>query len=297
MRWFGGLATLLAVALGGPATAEQVVHEHAGLELVGNLVVPAGRSLEKDGAVLILHGTLAFHGQETVASLQKALGAKGKPSLAITLSLGLNARKSMFDCAIEQDHRNVDAVEELVAWTAWLKGRGVKRITVAGHSRGAAQVALFARDVLDPAIGAVVLIAPVAQSRATVTTRYRAAFKADLDGVLAEARRLVEAGDDDKLMDVAFLTCPRTRVTAAAFLDYYDDERTLELAKLLPELKLPVHVVLAEKDEVAAETPAALDRLGRLAHVTRATIPGADHFFRDLSSDDLADAVVSAAAR
>jgi len=291
--WIVAVAIATLLASGAPVRAEAVVHEHAGLELSGNLVVPKDRSIDRDGVALILHGTLAHHGMEMIAALQRNLAAKGVPSLAITLSLGLNARKGMFDCALEQDHRNIDAVEELAAWVDWLKSKGVRRITVIGHSRGASQAAYFVRDVPGDVITGLVLVAPVIQSRATLAARYKAAFKADLEQVLAEARRLVDEGEDDKLMEVAFLTCPKARVTAAGFLDYYGEDRGAELTAVLPSLKLPVHIILAEKDAVANETPAALDAVAKVGNVKRATIADADHFFRDLTGEDLADAIAT----
>ena len=95
-----------------------------------------GKSLKTDGAVILLHDTLGHHRMELMAALQELLHARGVNSLAITLSLGLNARRGMFDCGIEQDHRSEDAREELQTWISWLKEKGAGSVILAGHGRG-----------------------------------------------------------------------------------------------------------------------------------------------------------------
>lgn len=289
------LAAVLSLPVASRAAAEQVLHEHLGLQLRGNLEIAPGKSLEKDGVALILHGTLAHSGMEIIKDLQANLGQRGITTLAITLSLGLDQRTGMFDCGLEHDHRHSDAIEELADWIDWLQAKGAGRIDLIGHSRGGAQAALFAADNPARLTGRLVLIAPLLENTpaAGIGARYAAQFGKPLEPFLEAARKSLEGGDDSPLLEVpGFLNCRDARVTAAAFLDYYGTPRP-SVPELLAQVKAPILVVAAGNDEIAPDVAGALKGAGLAPHVAVSVIDDSDHFFRDLYGEDLADEIAA----
>lgn len=287
----GALVVLLADS---QAYAEDVTQEHLGLQLRGNLEVAPGKSLEKDGVALILHGTLAHHGMEIIRDLQTNLKQRGVSTLAVTLSLGLDQRTGMFDCALEHDHRHGDAVEELAAWIDWLEAKGARRIDLIGHSRGGAQAALFAVEEPGRLSGSLVLAAPLLDNTPTAESakRYAAQFATPLEPLLEKAREREESGDESTLLEVpGFLHCRDARVSAAAFLDYYASPRR-PVPELLQEVKVPTLVVAAGGDEIVSGVGDALKGDGS-GTVRISVVDGADHFFRDLYGEDLADEIAA----
>src|SRR5690606_19321369 len=187
------------------------------------------------------------------------LRSEGINSLAITLSLGLNERRGMYDCSIEQDHRHEDAVEEIGRWVEWLKEKGANAITLGGHGRAANQSALYAINKDDKAIRRIAMLAPLMQSYEKAEADYQAQFGRPLRDTLAQAEELVANEEGATLLeDVGFLLCPSARVTASAFVNYYNANPNFLTTNLLQTLKLPVLVLVAELDPSGPETLAAL---------------------------------------
>jgi len=291
------LAFAMALALVNPlrASAGDVVHEHLGLKLNGRLEIAPGKSLEKDGVALILHGTLAHHGMEIIRDLQANLKQRGVNTLAVTLSLGVDGRTGMFDCAQEHAHRHSDAVDELSSWLEWLEARKAAWVDLIGHSRGGAQVALFAAEQANRISGRIVLVAPLLENTSAEeqASRYEAQFGKPLEPLLAEARTRVERGQADSPMDVpGFLTCPNARVHPTTFLDYYAGSRR-SVPELLNDIGAPTLAIAAGGDEVVPGIVDALSAAGLPDNVTLTEVDGADHFFRDLFGEDLADEIAT----
>jgi pimeloyl-ACP methyl ester carboxylesterase len=280
-----GLAMLASAAL-----AEEVRIESQGLTILGNLELAKGKSLKSDGAVLLLHGTLAHNRMEVLSALQELLREKGVNSLAITLSLGLNERRGLFDCSLEQDHRNEDATVEIAGWIDWLKSQGASKITLAGHSRGGNQAAIYAAKEPDPAVKKLVLIAPSADTTARMAEQFNERFKQPLEPILAQAEKLVAEEQSTSLMtDIPFLYCENAKVTAGAFVNYYGPNQNLYTPSLLPHIKLPILVAVGDLDPLSSELVPAIQGIPNAANIKLETIQGADHFFRDLAAEDLAD--------
>jgi pimeloyl-ACP methyl ester carboxylesterase len=291
MRLTQVFAVFLSVLLLQQAAAEEVKTEHQGLEVIGNLDLASGKSLKADGAVLLLHDSLGHHRMELMAALQELLHERGINSLAITLSLGLNARRGLYDCGIEQDHRSEDAREELQTWIDWLKEKGAANITLAGHGRGGAQVALYLTKAPDKAVKRAVLIAPLAQTLGSAAAEYEERFRKPLQPALAEAERHIAEDQTNSLMEnVSFLHCPQARVTAGAFVDYYGQNPNLYTPSLIPGIKQPTLIVVGDQDGLGQELSAAIQGIPTdTSHITQAVIPNADSQFRDLAADHLAD--------
>lgn len=276
-----------------PGFAEEVKIEHQGLEVIGNLGMAPGKTLKADGVVLLLHDSLGHHRMDFIATLQEVLQERGINSLAITLSLGLNGRRGMFDCSIEQDHRNEDAREEIGTWIAWLREKGAGGITLAGHGRGGTQIAYYVANNPDKLVRKAVLIAPLAHTVGGAGSEYDERFRRPLQPVLAEAEKLTGEDQPNALLaNVGFVMCPQARVTAGAFINYYGQNPNLYTPSLIPNIKLPVLIAVGDRDPLEAELSAAIQGIPTsTSHVSFAVIPGADSAFRDLAADALGDRI------
>ncbi len=282
------LAVVLPAAL-VPAAAEEVTLEYLGLELTANLETAPGKSLKSETTVLLVHDSLGHGRMELMAALQDGLRDLGLNSLAITLGLGLDKRHGMFDCAMEQDHRHEDAVDEIGAWVHWLKEKGAPAITLTGHGRGANQVALYAINKLDKTVKRLVLVSPLMQTEEAVEAEYRARFGKPLRPELAKAEELVANEQGNQLVDVpGFLNCKSVQVTAGAFANYYGANEKFKTTNLLQSIKIPVLIAAGDADPGLADLKAAEGGFASLRTVTLAVIPGADQEFRDLGADELA---------
>jgi pimeloyl-ACP methyl ester carboxylesterase len=289
----GPIALLFAIAAltaaARPGAAEEVSIEYLGLDVSANLETAGGRALRNETVVLLVHDTLAHDRVELMASLQDGLRDLGMSSLAITLGLGIDKRHGMFDCSLEQDHRHEDAIDEIAAWVQWLKEKGVSSIIVAGHGRGANQVALYAINRLDKAVKRVVLVAPMMQTAEKLEADYRRRFGRPLRQDLSKAEELVANEEGNQLFNVTgFLNCPNAQVTAGAFANYYGANEKFKTTNLLPSIQLPVLIAVGDGDPILPEVQAAEPEFARLKTVSLAVIPGADHEFRDLAADELA---------
>ncbi len=292
-QWTRALCALLcAAALSGPAIAEEVSIEVQGLTVLGNLELAPGKSLKSDGAILLLHETLAHNRMEILSALQELLRERGHNSLSVTLSLGLNERRGLFDCSLEQDHRNEDAAVEIAGWVRWLKEQGASDITLAGHERGGNQVAIYAAKEPDATVKRLVLIAPIADTPGVLQDRYASRFGQTLDPILAEAQRLVDQNHATALLNGApFLVCNSAKVTAAAFVNYYGANPNLYTPSLLPHIGMPILVAVGDLDPLSREIVPAIEGIPAAEKISLDVIPGADNFFRDLAADELADRV------
>jgi alpha/beta superfamily hydrolase len=285
-----GFLLCAAIASGGPAVAAPVQIEIQGLTAVGELQLANGKSLKSDGVVLLLHEELAHHRMEIISALQELLRERGINSLAITLTLGLQNRQGIFDCALEQDHRNEDAVVEIGAWVSWLKEQGASNIALAGHSRGGNQAAIYAAKEPDKAVKRLALIAPLADTTTSMEAEYFRRYQQPLQPILSEAEKLVAEEESTTLMaGVPFLVCRSANVTAGAFVNYYGPNQNLYTPSLLPHIPMPVLVAIGDLDPLANELIPAVQGMPGATKIRLETIAGADHFFRDTAAEDLAE--------
>lgn len=292
-RPFRTLIAAALVAVAAPLAAEEVTHKFGDLTLRANLELAAGKSA-KDGVVLITHGTLAHNGMELIKALQDGLKGKGYNSLAINLSYGLDARpSSVYDCPTPHVHKHTDAIEEIAAWTRWLKDKGATRIALLGHSRGGNQTAWALAEKDDPAYTAAVLIAPQTWEPGYLAKDYKARYKVELAPLLERAERLVKEGKGDTLIDMDFIYCEKTRAAAKSVVSYYRDDPRMDTPTLLAKTKKPVLVVIGSNDTTVKGLPEKMAKVADGKRIQAVTIEGADHFFMDLYGDE----VVEQAAR
>jgi pimeloyl-ACP methyl ester carboxylesterase len=281
---------ITAMFLGSIAVyAEEVSLPYKGLTLNGNLLLAPGKQLH-EGVVLVTHGGLAHYGMETIVSLQGLLKEAGYSSLAINLSLGLDNRRGMYDCKQTHRHRHDDAVDEIDAWINWLKKQGVRKVTLLGHSRGGGQTALYAAERDNDLVNAVVLMAP--QTSENGGAGYRQRYNQPLAPILEKAQALVKNGKGKTVLTHAnILFCRDVSATAESFVSYYGPDPRLDTPSLIPNIRKPVLVVVAEEDEVVRGLDRKIVPLPRGNRMQMNVISGSDHFFRDLYADDAVDAI------
>lgn len=281
------------LALGHSAAAEEVKTSLGGLTL--NASLQTTEAWPTGPVVLLTHGTLAHRGMEIIAGLQSMLAERGLSSLAINLSLGIDDRPAaMYDCPTPHTHKHVDAVGEIATWVDWLKAQGAQRIVLLGHSRGGNQAARYAAGQPDPVVSALVLVAPQTWDEDDAAKEYVERYQAPLQPVLAQAQALVSAGKGGELMGpMGFIYCEDTRASADAVISYYSPDPDLDTPRLLPRIGIPVMVFAGTEDKVVSGLIRKTEPLADGERIELVVMDGADHFFRDLYSDEIADALAT----
>ncbi|MGD2117251.1 MAG: alpha/beta hydrolase [Chromatiales bacterium] len=283
---------LLLLCFVSHASAETVKLPHDGLTLTANLKKVDGNWPE--GPVFLMtHGTLAHGQMEIMSGLQNMLADRGFSSLSINLSLGLDQRSGMYDCATPHTHKHTDAVNEIGAWHQWLKQQGVQKIVLLGHSRGGNQTARYAAAYADDSVQAVFLIAPMTWDNKYLHAGYQKRYGQPLQPLLDKAKALVAAGKGEQMLEnVGFIYCENTSASAEAVVDYYDNDADMNTPSLIGRINKPVVIFAGSADTTVAnlieKTEAVVD--GDKSQLV--VIDGADHFFRDLYSEDVADQMV-----
>ena len=297
-----GTAFMISSAPRSKAMAEEVRVEFAGIELLANLQIAPGKSLRKNGVTLLVHDTFRDYSDSLIAELQQLLSERGINSLAINLSYGLDQRRGPYPCELVHDHRHEDAIEEIKLWRKWLQKAGARRIFLAGHGRGANQVAQVVAQFAetgkkDKSIKGVILIAPLVEQPAPAPPlpgqpplQNRQPSDAPK---LAEANRMIAADEGDLLLEpTAFLSCPKARVTAHSYANYYAPNPKLNTLNLLPSLLLPV---LAVTGSQAPDGPAMAELMSTSAQtnkqLTVSIIDGAGADFEGSARQILADII------
>ena len=244
--------------------------------------------------VLMTHGTFAFSRAEIMTDLQQAFKKQNLSSLAINISYAIDNRASAaYDCAVPSRFKHTDAVDEIGVWLNWLKQQGAQEIVLLGHSRGGNQTAWFAAERNDPIIQKLVLISPNPYTLSSPTQQYKAIFGKDSAPILVKARNLVTKKKGTALLKhIDFLFCPQTTVTAEAFVSHYAAEPRFDTLALLKTVKPPTLVVVGSADEVVPDLAKLTKVIADDKRIYLKVVEGADHFFRDLYAEDLANVVI-----
>lgn len=282
---------LVVIAMAVPsvgARAEEVRLPYKGLTLNADLQMVDGKP-PAEGVLVIVHGGLSHRDSETIAYLRDLLNEKGHSTLAINLSLALNDRHGAYPCDVPHRHRYADAADEVGAWVAWLKRRGIRHIAIVGHSRGGAQTAVYVAERPDKAVKAAVLLAPATRANSDAADYQRRANR-PLAPTLARAQALIKSGRGDALLrNVTLLSCANASATAHSLVSYYGPDPRLDTPHLLPKISVPTLVVVAGNDEIVVGLGAKLEPLVDGNRIRMVTVASADHFFRDLYTDDAVD--------
>jgi len=273
------------------ASAEDVQISANGLKLNGSLVLADGRKLS-DGVVLMVHGTLAHHAMETIKNLQTVLTERGFNTLAISLSLGINDRKGMYDCAQPSRHRHTDAFDEISQWMKWLGAKGVSNVILFGHSRGGNQSAWYMAEQPDPAIKRLVLLAPATWNAKDAEDGYTKVHKKKLAETVAKAEAMVAKGQGQTMMKkTGLLYCADADATAASVVSYYKPDPRFDTPTLLGKIKTPVQIIAGSNDTVVTGLAERIPPMADGKKLRFAVVEDADHFFLDLLAEDVADVI------
>lgn len=278
------LALLVSSCTALPLSAETVTQNYNGLTLNANLQKAEEKSAEA-ATVLITHGTLAHNGMDIIATLQSLLADNGHDSLAINLSLGVNNRTGMYDCATPHQHTHADAVTEIALWIDWLKQQDAAPLILMGHSRGGNQTALYADQQPDPRVKAQVLIAPQTWQETEAAQEYEARYKQPLLPLLEHAQ---QQNKDAWLENIGFIYCDNAKVSRESFIGYYQPDPRLDTPSLLNSATVPTLVFIGSEDTTVKNLASAMQDVTNPL-VSHLQIEGADHFFRDLYADELVE--------
>ncbi len=258
-----------------PKAGEVVIKVGGGVRAVAEWSVPEGADPKEKGAVLWLHGLFQTHRMADPVSTQRELWTEaGFPVLSPTLSLGIDMRREPYKCDGVLDTTFEESVEEINRWIEWLKGKGIKKIVLAGHSMGGLQVLYFVSKYRIPEVKGVVAVAP---SKGL-------GIKND---VFEKAERLIKGGRGKEIIKTGFFYCEEARVTARTVYSYYKERH---LGKILKDIKIPVLIVWGTLDKRVEDLPGFIKPFaGKNVRIEKVEL--ADHFFRDLFAEDLSIAV------
>ncbi|MCO4837916.1 MAG: alpha/beta hydrolase [Oceanospirillaceae bacterium] len=281
------VAPLLAL-MSTLVSAQEITIKDHDLRLNAKLNI-ASESITDGPLVLLVHGTLAHNSMEIMANLQTLLEDESVNSLAINLSLGMDDRHGMYDCAVPHQHRHEDAMGEIALWIQWLKDQGVDKVLIAGHSRGGSQVAAYNQNP-DAIVLGQVLVAPATWNAKAMAESYHRRYQKHLTDLIKVAQQQTINGWMPQATD--FIYCNQApKVKAASFLSYYNPPQTLNTPDLLIEGGLHTVVLAGSEDQVVRDLPAQLE-VRELSNVEFILVDGADHYFRDLYSDDIVEAIL-----
>lgn len=272
-------ALLLSVA----TLAEPVQINRAGIKLNGNLIAAADN---QQTAFFILHGTWAHAAMELPATLQALLAEEGYASLAITLSLGVNDRQGFFDCESPVVQGHEAAIDELHAWYLFLREQGYSNVVLIAHSRGGAQAALYQQYYPQDKLSALVLLAPMTWQQGVEEKAYHDKYGVNLNKQLAQADQYRQAGKA-LFTPPGILYCENTPVSPHAFISYYSALPEKNTSALLADTAIQTVVYLGSEDPLSISFAKQQGIFVNKNNITVVNINGADHFFRDLYTDEL----------
>lgn len=281
----------IAIAVSGGVWAEEVTHRFNGLTINANLEMAEGRDFG-DGMVLLLHGYMAHNKLEIIRASQQSLLENELSSLAINLSLGIDNRHGYHGCDLEHRHVQENAVFEIAAWIAWLRERGVERVTLIGHSRGANQIMVYAVENLDPEVTHMVMLAPGVGDE--IEQLYLERYGTSIDQPLARALQQIAAGKGDELMhEVDTVSCPKISATAKSFVSYYSrPNKFRQFKEYLSRSPVPTLIVAGSIDERQPNIVKLVTPYVDGKHVQVAVIEGAGHFFLDFNIEEAMEAAI-----
>lgn len=278
------LPLLTTTLLTAPALAETVEIQHQGLTLNAELALADGSTLA-DGVLVLTHGTLAHSGMELIVALQDLLVDSGVNTLAVNLSYAIdNREQAMYDCAVPARHTMQDAIAEISAWQDWLDSQGAGPRWMMGHSRGGNQTAQYTLSDPDRVTGQI-LLAPATWNLEETLSGYSKRYSQDVTQLLAQA----EAMDADALLEgVSFLYCEGSGASAASLMSYYGNYPNYDTPTVLAQTDTPTLVIAGTLDDVVADLPEKMAKVSK-ENIQYVEIEDADHFFRDLFSDEVAE--------
>lgn len=276
MHVFRKIVLLLGVLLGlGIAlqTRAEAVRAHLASGLAVNAEFRAGAADKP--AVLVLHGFLQTYDFMATMNIVNGLSALDFTVLAPNLSLGVPDRRQSMQCNAAHAHTFDGDLAEIDFWIQWLNKQGHRSVILVGHSWGSQHSLGYSVTRLDVPIVAVIAISLVRSHQEDAQLAQQ-----------GEKARERLARENKSLHAYGLSFCKEYMATPASYLSYanWDDRHVLEVLSRLQTRKVPVHIILGEKDRRIDQ--AWIDALQpRVRGLS--VIDGANHFFSHVSEFDL----------
>lgn len=240
------------------------------------------RYIKKDAdkpAILIIHGFLTTNQFHTVLAMAKGIEDEGYTTLAPTLTLDINKRKSSLKCNSIHTHTLEKDVIEIKDWVDWLKEQGHKNIILIGHSSGSQEILEYLNTYHDEAV-----------SGAIFTSLFYLKGKelGTLDHEIVLAKDLI-AKKQSRPHKYSFLFCKNNYLaTPESYLSYLKLDRNYVLNSL-QKTTTPTFTIMGGSDKrylsVGEDWLTELDK----SPTELIIIEGANHFFSSEHEFDLQD--------
>ncbi|MGM0554562.1 MAG: alpha/beta hydrolase [Pseudomonadota bacterium] len=273
-------AALAVVTLAGPGPAA------SGEETIVTLAMPTGDSGEAAywagdpdmPSVLILHGFLQTHQFPTVRRLALALADAGFSVLTPTLTLGIDRRTASLPCEAVHTHSMPQTRDEIEIWADWLRTASGQPPVLIGHSAGSINLLAYLADAAPDTVAHAIFIS------VTYFGHGEAAFESPEHAARARAAL---ARSDTGLTAFALGFCRQYTTTPAAYLSYYDWDRSrTDLA--LGTTRVPSTLIAGSADDrIDLEWIETLRRHSVEVRI----VEGANHFFDRFHEFDLLDEI------
>lgn len=267
-----------------------------GIALAGAFFAPQalaspGRPVE---AMLLVHGSGSNFYSGLVPPLAARLRDAGYATAAFNTTgheLVWGAPGRFFGNAYEiLDRCRID----LDAAITWLAERGYRRIGILGHSMGAVKVVYYQAQVQDPRVIAVIAVSPVRLSHAYFLASEAAE---EHQRYYEQARKLVESGQPDALLEVTF---PMPHLfSARAYIDKHGPEERYDLLRYTGSLRCPLLIAAGSLETHPRLRDFAQDMYTTVQDNPAAglvIVEGADHGWTGMR-ERLADVVLEWAGR
>lgn len=233
-------------------------------------------------AILMIHGFLTTNKFHTVLAMAKSLQDEGYTTLAPTLTLGINKRKSSIKCNSIHTHTLESDVEEIKSWIDWLVSQGHKDIILLGHSSGSQELLEFLNTKSNAHItGAVFTSLFYLNGKELGTLENEIAFAQDL-----------LSKNESRPSKYSFLFCKNNYfATPESFLSYMKLDRSY-IIDSLNKLKIPSYTIMGSADKRYLSVGENwLDELDQTP-TKLIIVEGANHFFSSEYEFDLQDRLV-----
>jgi len=227
-------------------------------------------------AIMVMHGFLQTYSFRATSNIIEGLSSQGFAILGPNLSLGISGRQQSMQCQAAHQHTFEGDLEEMKAWTNWLKAKGYKSFIVVGHSWGSQHGISFVNTYPKVPVKAVIAIS-------LIPPRIKKEIR---DEQIGYAKRLLKTSST-ALHRYTLSFCKAYTSTAAGYLSYAacDQKKIIKGLGKLRLRKIPVYVVLGSADRrVDADWIATIKKYSRLI-----VIKGANHFFSSVYELELAD--------
>lgn len=223
------------------------------------------------------HGTASFYGNEVFEpELLKYCKNKGYGFLSFN-NRGAHILSENSGAALELFS---DCPKDFDAWLKYLKGVGVQKVILSGHSLGTEKIAHYIRNYSNSMIESVIFLSP----SDTIGNQKR--YEKQIGKTyFAEAQQYVNEGNPNKLLSDKKAHAGVLPMSAAAYLDFYSSGNALETAlpfrnKYIEKFSVPVKAFVPTNDHYNITSTESYANVLHNANVN-AVICRTDHDFNN----------------